>query len=286
MKGEKTMRRFILGCALVAAVVAIVGGWGIPIDSAQEAEGGGGGYQEAPVPDGGTITGKIMFKGTVPPAKVFELAKFPNAGFCGKISDGKGNRVIQEVKVNKDGALQDVVVYIGGITKGKPFKFNGTDVKADACQFLAQGPSTYAGVVMKKAEFRVENLDADPNDPRATTGVLHNPHTYEVFGASNNAMFNVPLAEKGQVINKKVVLRKKESIMKLECDQHNFMQAFFRPVSNPYYAVVGEDGSFTIDGVPPGDYEIEAWHPVLGEMEQKVTVAAKGKATVNITFAQ
>lgn len=85
---------------------------------------------------------------------------------------------------------------------------------------------------------------------------------------------------------RKVILRKKESIMKLECDQHTFMQAFFRPVSNPYYAVVGEDGSFTMDGVPPGDYEIEAWHPVLGKMEQKVTVAAKGKATVNITFAQ
>ena len=275
------MRRFMMGFALLGAIGLL----GLPVAFAQE-EGGGGGYQEAPVPEGGTITGKIMFKGTVPPAKTFELAKFPNAGFCAKLSDGKGNRAVQEVRVGKDGALQDVVVYIDSITKGKPFKFTGTDVKADTCRFLAQGPSTFAGVVMKKAEFRVENMDADPDDPKAVTGILHNPHTYEVFGASNTTIFNVPLPEKGQVINKKVILRKKDSIFKLECDQHNFMQAFFHPVTNPYYAVVGEDGSFTIDGVPPGDYEIEAWHPVLGEVEQKVTVAANGKAAVNFTFAK
>jgi hypothetical protein len=278
----------MLSFILAAALVAVVGFLGGSIPSAQESEGGGPakGYEEAPVPDGGTVSGKVTFKGTVPPAKVVDLAKFPNPGFCSKVSNGKGSRVIQEVKV-KDGALQDVVVYIDGIMKGKPFKFNGTDVKADTCQFLVQGgPSTFAGVVMKKTDFRVENMDADPSDPKAVTGVLHNPHTYEVFGTNNITMFNVPLAEKGQVINKKVILRKKDSIMKLECDQHNFMQAFFQPVSNPYYAVVGPDGSFTIDQVPPGDYEIEAWHPILGEVEQKITVPAKGKVTTNFAFAK
>ena len=243
-------------------------------------------YAEVPVADGGTLTGKVMFKGAVPAPKIFEFAKFPNSGFCEKTeSDGKGRRVVQEVKVGKDNALKDVVVYIEGIEKGKPFNFGGTDVKADGCRFLVQGPSTFAGVVVKKKEMRVENLDADPSDPKAATGVLHNPHAYEVAGASNSTIFNLPLPEKGQMVKKPVTLRKKESIFKLECDQHNYMQAFFAPVDNPYYAIVGEDGTFSIDGIPPGTYEVYAWHPTLGKQEANVTIPAKGTAKFDFAFA-
>jgi hypothetical protein len=179
-----------------------------------------------------------------------------------------------------------VVVYIEDVEKGKPFKFNGTDVKAEGCQFLVQGgPSTFTGVVVKKAEIRVENMDADPTDPKAATGVLHNPHAYEVAGASSSTIFNLPLPEKGQVVKKPVILRKKESIFKVECDQHNYMQVYFQPVTNPYYAIVGEDGSFSIDGIPPGTYEVYAWHPTLGKQEVNVTIPAKGQAKADFAFA-
>lgn len=274
------MKKVMTGVALLGAVALL----GTSIAVAQEE---GGGYTGGAVSGGGSVSGKVTFKGTRPEPKKFDLKKFPNADFCAKISDGKGNRELVEVKVGKDGALSDVVVYIEGITKGKEFKFAGTDVEADACQFLVKGgPSEFVGVVMKKADIRVKNNDADPNDPKAATGVLHNPHGYEVAGASNSTTFNVPLAEKGAVVTKKVVLRKKESQMKLECDQHNYMNTHFLPVSNPYYAIVGADGTFTIDQIPPGDYEIEAWHPILGKQEGKVSVAANGKATANFTFSK
>ncbi|HEY5594278.1 MAG TPA: hypothetical protein VIL61_03875, partial [Nitrospiria bacterium] len=163
------MKGFITAFVLAVAVSLI----GAPIVSA---------YEEAPVPDGGSITGKVMFKGAVPAPKMHAFAKFPNAGFCEKAdSDGKGNRVVQQVNV-KGGALADVVVYIEEIAKGKPFKFDGTDVKTDICRFLVEGgPSKLTGVVVKKAEIRVLNTDADPTDPKAATGVLHNPHAYEIF---------------------------------------------------------------------------------------------------------
>ena len=268
------------GCGRVAGVV--VGIVALATVSAARAE-----YAEAPVADGGTLTGKVTFKGAVPAPKTFDFAKFPNPKFCEKFdSDGKGRRVVQEVKVGKDNGLKDVVVYIEGIEKGKPFKFNGTDVKADGCRFLVQGgPSTFAGVVVKKAEIRVENLDADPSDPKAATGVLHNPHSYEVAGASSSTIFNLPLAEKGQVVKKPVTLRKEESIFKLECDQHNFMQAFFVPVENPYYAIVGDDGTFRIADIPPGTYEVYAWHPTLEKQEANVTIRANRHTTADFSFA-
>jgi len=243
-------------------------------------------YAEAPVADGGKLTGKVTFKGDVPAPKTVAFAKFPNSEFCSKVgSDGKGNRVVQQVNVGKDNALKDVVVYIENIEKGKPFKFDGTDVKAEGCEFIVQGPSKLTGVVVKKEEIRVENMDADPNDPKAATGVLHNPHSYEVKGSSRSTIFNLPLPDKGQVVKKPVTLRKKESTFEVECDQHNYMQVFFQPVENPYYAVVGDDGTFTIDGIPPGTYEIHAWHPKLGLQEAQVTIPAKGEAKADFAFA-
>jgi hypothetical protein len=244
------------------------------------------GYEEAPVANGGSVSGKITFKGAVPAPKEFDLGKFPQPKFCGTVdSDGKGKRFLHDVNV-KDGALADVVVAIEHIEKGKPFKFNGTDTNTDVCRFLVQGgPSKFVGVVMKKAEFRVKNLDADPTDPKTVTGVLHNPHLYEESGSASSTIFNLPLPDKGQEIKKPTILRKKDSVLHLQCDQHNYMNSYYYPVENPYYAIVGADGTFSIDGIPPGDYEMHAWHPVLGIQEAKINITAGGKATASFAFA-
>ncbi|MEW6325500.1 MAG: carboxypeptidase regulatory-like domain-containing protein [Nitrospirota bacterium] len=279
-KEERNMKRTLIA---IGALVGAVAWLAVSPIGAQEG-GAGAGYKEAPVADGGTVTGKITFKGTPPPPKTFDLAKFPQPDFCGKVDSEGGKRMLREVTVT-NGALADVVVYIEDVTQGKPFKLDATEVKSDTCRFLAQQGSSFVGVVKNKGQILVENMDADPSDPKSASGVLHNPHGYEVKGATNTTMFNKPLPNKGQVLKETVKLRKKDSFMKLECDQHNFMNAYFIGVENPYYAVVGKEGTFTIDQIPPGTYEITAWHPILGEVEQKVTVAAKGKATVDFAFA-
>jgi hypothetical protein len=42
---------------------------------------------------------------------------------------------------------------------------------------------------------------------------------------------------------------------------------------NPFFAVTGADGRFTIADVPPGKYTVEIWHERLGTKTQAVTVA-------------
>lgn len=233
-----------------------------------------------------TVDGVITFAGTPPPPKLFPLGKFANSEYCSKTdSDGQGNRVVRDVVAN-DGKLQDVVVYIRNVTHGKPFEFHGTDVTANGCRFLIQGPSTFVGVVAKGAELRVLNEDADPSDRRAANGVLHDPHPYEVLGMSASAVGRAgPLPEKGQTWRIPVVLKKEQSIYKLECDQHLYEQVFFLPIENPYYAIVGPGGTYAIDRVPAGTYEMIAWHPKLGKQMKTIEVGDSGKVTVNFEFS-
>ena len=123
----------------------------------------------------------------------------------------------------------------------------------------------------------------DPDDPKSLKGVLHNPHSFEVMGSSSSTIFNIALAEKDSKLDKPAIMRKQGSMLRLQCDQHEFMQSFFWPVSNPHYAVAGNDGSFEIKDVPAGKHKLAVWHPFAGKgkaVEVEVDVPEGGKATV------
>ena len=45
-----------------------------------------------------------------------------------------------------------------------------------------------------------------------------------------------------------------------------------------------ENGRFTIEGLPPGEYTPEAWHEKLGDQRAVITVNASGSAEVSFTF--
>jgi hypothetical protein len=65
------------------------------------------------------------------------------------------------------------------------------------------------------------------------------------------------------------------------------MKAYIGVLGHPFYSVSSEtDGSYTIKGLPPGEYTIVAWHEKYGEQTQKVTVAAKETKTQDFTFSE
>ncbi|HXZ25845.1 MAG TPA: carboxypeptidase-like regulatory domain-containing protein [Nitrospiria bacterium] len=244
----------------------------------------GSGYKETAVPDGGTISGAILFSGHSPPPRLYQLNQFPQPDYCGRVdNDGNGNRVVRQVAVD-NGRLADVVVAVTQVTHGKPFRFHAAEVTADGCRFLVRGNSAVVGVVNKDGQIHVVNMDADPADPQLAMGVLHNPHGYEINGKYLDTLFNQALPRKGQEMTEMVRLRRQGTVVKLECDQHNYMTAYFYPVDNPYFAVVGPSGTFVIDQLPPGTYQIHAWHPILGEQVQTVTVTARRASTIDFTF--
>lgn len=72
--------------------------------------------------------------------------------------------------------------------------------------------------------------------------------------------------------------------MRLQCDQYEFMQPFFLPVTNPYYAVAKKDGTVEIKDVPAGKHKVIAWHPFAGTSEMEVDVAEGQSAQANFTI--
>ena len=232
---------------------------------------------------GGTITGRVLFAGEIPQPKTFAFKKFPNSTFCAKnenkSEDGK-IRLLKEVKTTNGGGLQDAIVSITDLKDDDWIKtYEGTKVVSELCEWLP-----FTGVVVNKGRFIVENHDADPDDPKSTSGVLHNPHAFEVKKPSALTLFNIALAQKGDSLDKKITLRKPGSAVRLQCDQHEFMQAWFLPVTNSYFAKVEQNGHFELSDVPVGKHKIVSWHPVAGNVEREVTVREGETVKLDFTF--
>jgi len=238
---------------------------------------------------GGTVEGKVSFAGKAPAPKEFLFSKFPNPKFCvkNKNKDAKSEkRFLNEVEVGKDGGLKNAVVAVRGINDEKfQADFKGQDITSELCEFLP-----YTGVVVaNQSSFRVMNKDADPDDPKSAKGVLHNPHSFEVKGPASTTIFNIALPEKDKGLDKPIKLRKADqgSVFKLICDQHEFMQFWALPVTSPHYAVVGEDGKFSIKDVPAGKYKVVAWHPAISKgvpIEQEIEVKDGASASAKFEF--
>lgn len=228
---------------------------------------------------GGTITGKVTYSGKSE-EKEFKFSKFPNPKFCPKIPKkdlvNGDTRILKTIDVSGGGLAGAVVAVADVEDKAWMDGYKGTEVVAEFCEF-----QPYTGVVVKMKNFHVENHDSDPDDPKSVKGVLHNPHSFEVLGASSSTIFNIALAEKGSSLDKPAIMRKKNSMLRLQCDQHEFMQSFFLPVTSPHYAVAGKDGSFEIKDVPAGKHKVMVWHPFVEKgkpTEMEITVTDGGKA--------
>jgi hypothetical protein len=108
----------------------------------------------------------------------------------------------------------------------------------------------------------------------------HNVHAV----AQNNPQWNLSQMPGAAPIEQ--TFNNPELMMPIVCNQHPWMKMYVNVVDSPFFAVTDTQGRFTISGLPPGDYTVEALHERLGAREAKVHVDAKQSAQVNFSFAQ
>lgn len=70
------------------------------------------------------------------------------------------------------------------------------------------------------------------------------------------------------------------------CKIHASMIAYVVVLQNPYFALTGEDGRFSINGVPAGEYRLAVWNERKRAKPIKVRVSAGKRTTVTISLGK
>lgn len=211
-------------------------------------------YQETQVANGGSIKGKVVVTGNIPQDETIKVTKDNFA--CGDTLPR------EKYVIGADGGLRYAVVFIEEIKSGKPMPTEPVEIDNVKCAFV---PHVQVGV--KGQELIIKNTDP----------MLHNTHIY----LDKRTVYNFALPITGMKIKKPI---RKDGLMSVQCDAHAWMQGYLYLIDNPYIAVTDASGAFSLDNVPPGDYELKIWHEALGEQEQHVTVPAGGAAEIKVEF--
>jgi hypothetical protein len=77
---------------------------------------------------------------------------------------------------------------------------------------------------------------------------------------------------------------KREVPVPIECNAHPWMRAWVGVFDHPWFAVSALDGTFEIRGLPPGDYELEAWHETFGRVNASAHVPHDADGAVEIVM--
>lgn len=194
-------------------------------------------YQVIDVTDGGTITGVAVWKGDVPELPPIEIDA--DTSMCGE------EVASQALQVNpKNNGVRYVLVYLERVEKGKApadkYWLNMVN-----CQFTA-----HIFPFVRSQVMAMVNHDS----------FFHNPH---FFNSKQASLLNVPMPDPGLEISHKFLrtpLQNEKGVMRLQCDVHNNMNAYWAGFDHPYFTVTDVDGKFVISGVPAGKYTLVAWH--------------------------
>jgi len=206
------------------------------------------------------VTGAARYAGT-PPAG--EPIDFGGDEYC---TGAHANaRVLKRTVVTgPDGGLRDVVIWINNApaARGAP---PATPALLDQQGCLY---TPHIVVLRTRQMLLVRNSDE----------TLHNVHVR----SKANKEFNIGQPIRG--IESRRTFERAEVGISVTCDVHGWMSGAIAVFDHDWFAVTRADGGFSLDGVPPGTYTIEAWHETLGTQTQQVTVGAGGSAEVNFRF--
>lgn len=193
-----------------------------------------GSYRSVDVPNGGAITGRVLFAGKRPALPAFDITSDPDA--CAAAS--RNNRL----ELGPRGGIRWAVVYLEGITAGKPFAEgarNNLVVDQSGCQYSPH-------VLVAPVGALVTFLNSDD--------IAHNVRVEHP--ASDSLLLNRTQPGRGRSDR---LLVDRLGPATVGCDYHPWMNAYVFGVASPYASVTDAGGGFTIDRIPPGAYTLRLW---------------------------
>ncbi len=189
-----------------------------------------------------TVTGRVIFQGNPPSPEKVQVKS--DVTTCGT------EKEIRKIVLGHDQGISNAVVRIIGAQGTLTEKIGSLDQVN--CEFVPHIQILPVGSTLK-----ITSSDA----------VLHNSHGFYENGST---VFNIAVPIVGIEMPVKL---KQAGIIRLRCDAgHTWMGAYVFVTDQPYYALTDADGNFSVEGVPPGNYEIEVWQEWLGKNRRPLKV--------------
>lgn len=253
------MSRRLLSLFLFASFLLAFGcGGGTPEDAAETSA------EQAPVETfevdpatAATVTGSVSFEGEVPKMPPLNLSADAD---CAALHEGPV--FPEQVVVGDEGGLANVFVWVKSGLGDKSFAPPSAPVTIDqeGCRY-----KPHVVGIMVGQTLRVTN-----SDPTS-----HNVHPLP----RTNVEWNLSQAADAGAIERS--FSKPELMIPVKCNLHPWMRAYVNVSPHPFFAVSGPDGSFEIQGLPPGEYVIEMVHEKYGNQETTITVGEGATETVD-----
>jgi hypothetical protein len=208
-----------------------------------------------------TMTGSVFFEGTPTEPRVWNTSSSDPA--CRHA--GREVMASEEVIVNTNSTLRHVFVYISSSLGPLQFPLPSEPVILNqrGCRYTPHVFGIRAGqtLLILNSDSTMHNVHASPRRNRA-------------FNAGMTAVM------------KKLTrsFEQPEVMIPFNCNVHPWMTAYAGVLQHPFFAVTSTAGSFELGPLPPGEYEVTAWHERFGELKQIVTLSASERRQVDFTF--
>ena len=210
--------------------------------------------------DDATVTGKVKFVGKAPANPLIDMSE--EAKCAAKYTTPPREPIVQ---VNANGALANVFVYVKtGLPADAKYPTPATPVTIDQSGCLYH-PRVFG--IMVGQTLAIKNSD----------GILHN---IKALGKKNRP-FNI---SQPTTMTTNRSFTTVEVMLPFECNVHGWMHAWAGVLAHPFFSATGTDGSFSIKGLPPGTYTLEAFHEKYGTQTATVTVKAAEAKTADFTY--
>jgi plastocyanin len=202
---------------------------------------------QAVVSGGANVVGRVTWAGVAPEPK-------PMPGY--------GAAMDESIVVGSNAGLKNAIVYLKDAPHATYTRQEPVVLDQINCIYVPHAVAVQTGETLRL---------------KSSDNMMHNVHLKCTVNPDSNYGFAAPGIHD-------VTLNSAEPPFPVKCDVHPWMSAWVAVFDHPWFAVTGDDGSFTLTRVPPGHYTLVAWQESLPIQEQQIVVTDASPTQSNFTF--